>query len=110
MADVDRTIWAADRYMDVSLDPHTAVAMHAALEDRVWRGNAGKDIGTYVVLETALPDKFPDTMALALRYRYPLSQAVEDLLTQEQRCTTMPNDLSLLKAYVAELAEKARHT
>jgi threonine synthase len=78
------------------IDPHTAVAMRAALELRQQTQTKTK----ILVLETALPFKFQDTMEEALGHEFPLPQHALDLLAKKQRVTEMSNDIDQLKQLI----------
>ena len=72
------------------IDPHTAVAVHAA-EDRA---------GPTIVLSTAHPAKFPDAVEAATGVRPPLPARVGDLYARPERITNLPADLETIKAFV----------
>jgi threonine synthase len=70
------------------LDPHTATAWQAGVETRTHR--------LQVVVATAHPAKFADTVAEATGSRPDLPQGLEDLLEREERTVTIPADPSAL--------------
>lgn len=74
------------------IDPHTAVALHAA---------AGRP-GPLVVLSTAHPAKFPETVAAATGLRPPLPKRVGDLYARAERITRLPADVAAVKAFVRD--------
>ncbi|MBL8629422.1 MAG: threonine synthase [Rhodospirillaceae bacterium] len=83
------------------LDPHSAIGVAAAQAAKL-------PVGTPVVaMATAHPAKFPDAVQSAMGQRPALPPHLADLLTREERFTTLPNDLDQIKAYVRK---HARHT
>lgn len=76
--------------------PHTAVALHALGQ------SAALNADPCVVLATAHPAKFPDTVAEATRYAPPLPARCADLFEREEIITPMPNDIDAIKRLIAE--------
>jgi threonine synthase len=60
-----------------------------------------------VVLETALPIKFADTIVQALGHAPPCPPAFWDLSARPQRVRVMAPDVNLVKAYIQEHCEAA---
>ncbi len=75
------------------LDPHTATAWHAARQT----GHLGSDC---VLLATAHPAKFPDTVREALPGVHPRHDILDRLETLPERCGRLANDLEALKDVV----------
>ncbi len=79
-----------------TLDPHTAVGMHAALKI------AEGEEGAVVTLATAHPAKFPDAVEKATGVRPDLPPHLSDLLERQERLTELPNDLQTVQNFVRE--------
>ncbi len=76
------------------IDPHTAIALHAAR-------HGGIDPAIPVVtLATAHPAKFRDAVERATGQRPHLPARVGDLFDREERCVELPGDYDALVAYV----------
>ncbi len=93
--DMTRAIrWAWDNGGEI-VDPHTAIALHAAL-------GAGIDRSVPVVtLATAHPAKFPDAVEHAMGLRPTLPTRVGDLFEREERLTGLPGDYAAVTQFVA---------
>ena len=78
----------------VLVDPHTAVGIAAAREQR-----RDADI-PMVCVATAHPAKFPDAVEQATGIRPPLPERLADLLDREERCDVLPADLTSVQDYV----------
>ena len=90
--------WAYEACGEV-LDPHTAIALHAA---RVAEGiPAGVPI---VTLATAHPAKFVDAVERATGLRPGLPARVGDLFEREERCDHLSGSYDEIAAYVADRA------
>ena len=85
------------------IDPHTAVGLAAARCAR--RGTEG-DI---VVMATAHPAKFGDAVEAAVGKRPPMPPALAELAERPERCKRLPNDLSAVKAHVAQCSGHGSH-
>ena len=84
------------------LDPHTAIAVHAA------RRALARDRATpMIVLGTAHPAKFPDAVEKAIGLRPPLPPHLADLPSRQERFTILPNDLSAVRRFIRERARAA---
>ncbi|MEW9899785.1 threonine synthase [Chitinivorax sp. PXF-14] len=94
-ADRLTTIRQAKAAYGVTIDPHTADGMKVALEVR-------DDSAPVVVLETALPAKFEDTIVEALGEK-PVRPAFADELERlPQRVEEMDADVTQLKRFIAD--------
>ena len=84
------------------LDPHTAIAVHAA------RRALARDRATpMIVLGTAHPAKFPDAVEKAIGLRPPLPPHLADLPRRQERFTILPNDQSAVRRFIRERARAA---
>jgi threonine synthase len=79
----------------VEIDPHTADGYKAAIEHR--DANVAM-----VILETALPAKFEDTMLEAIGQKPQRPAALHDLEDLPQRFDVLEADVAALKAYLVE--------
>ena len=79
----------------LAIDPHTADGYKAAIEHR----DAAVPM---VILETALPAKFEDTMVEAIGQKPPRPAALAGLEDLPQRFDSLEADVAALKAYLAE--------
>ncbi|HRK17544.1 MAG TPA: threonine synthase [Hyphomicrobiaceae bacterium] len=91
VASAIRTTLAASGYL---LDPHTACAV-VALDKQGQRGAAPE-----VVLATAHPAKFPDTMAAITGQRPGLPPRLASLMTDAERIERLPNDTKRLEGHI----------
>jgi threonine synthase len=57
-----------------------------------------------LVLETALPAKFSETIEQALGHPVPMPYGLEDLLERPQKFTTLPCDVASVRDYIIEHA------
>jgi threonine synthase len=99
MAETDRTIeetLAATGYL---LDPHTATAVKVAAETK-------GDV-PMIVLATAHPAKFPDAVQAASGRRPELPVWLGDLMDREERFTTLPSDVKMVKEYISRHSRAA---
>ena len=76
------------------IDPHTAVGRVAS---RLYPEDAQIPM---VVLATAHPAKFPEAVEEATGVRPSLPARYDDLLTLPERCTTLPDDLAEVEAFI----------
>jgi threonine synthase len=83
------------------VDPHTAIALHAARAARLAR-----EIPV-VTLATAHPGKFRDAVERATGRRPSLPTRVGDLFDREERFVELPGSYEAIAAYVAEHATVA---
>ncbi len=83
------------------VDPHTAVALHAA-------SKVDRDPSVpLVVLATAHPAKFPDAVERATGVRPRLPPHLADLFDRPERTSTLPNDLAAVQRFVEAAARPA---
>jgi threonine synthase len=83
----------------VILDPHTAVAVHAAR-----RAQARDRATPMIVLGTAHPAKFPDAVERAIGLRPPLPAHLADLMSRREHFTIVPNELGAVRRFIHERA------
>jgi threonine synthase len=85
---------------DQIIDPHTAIALHAAR-------NAGirPDVPV-VTLATAHPAKFPDAVENATGIRPPLPARVAQLFDREERFDVLPGEYDAVRDYVLARATR----
>ena len=86
------------RETGIVIDPHTAVGV--AVAERL-RGSRETPM---VTLATAHPAKFPDAVERAIGVRPVLPDRVADLYERDERCTSLPNDLSSVMEHIREHA------
>ncbi len=85
--------WAHEA-CDEIIDPHTAIALHAAR-------NSGVSADVPVVtLATAHPAKFPDAVERATGVRPSLPQRVSQLFDREERFDVLPGEYDAVREYV----------
>lgn len=85
-------LWDAQR---VLVDPHTADAVHVA---RAARDHVATPV---IVLETALPVKFAETIREAVGFDPPTPERFAGLSHAERYVVDLPNDVDALKALIA---------
>ena len=99
--DEDRTSETIARMLKETgelIDPHTAVGVAAAEDER-------GDLGTpMVTLATAHPAKFPDAVARATGVHPVLPPRMSDLFEREERLDDLPNDLAAVQAFIRQRA------
>ncbi len=83
------------------VDPHTAIALHAARAAELPREVP------VVTLATAHPGKFRDAVERATGHRPSLPTRVGDLFDREERYVELPGTYEAISAYVAEHATAA---
>ena len=81
----------------VTLDPHTADGVKVAQDYLI-------DDVPMLVLETAKPQKFADTISEALGAPVEIDAATRELLNAPQHVTAMANDEAALRAFISEHA------
>ena len=84
-----------------TVDPHTAIALHAARA-----ADLLSDVPV-VTLATAHPAKFPDAVERATGQRPQLPARIGDLFAREERYDELPGDYAAVRAYIAERATPA---
>lgn len=80
----------------VLIDPHTADGVKAARE---WADQVDSKI---VVLETALPVKFSETIEEAIGEAPEIPERFTGILEADRHVTDLPNDVDKVKAFIAE--------
>ena len=97
--DTDTLTEIARVYRDCGMliDPHTAVGIAAARQQRT----PGLPV---VTLATAHPAKFPDAVERATGVRPPLPAHLADLMERSERTSVLPNDLAAVQAFVRNVA------
>jgi threonine synthase len=96
-AETARTILSTLNETGELVDPHTAVALAAST-----RTGSGAATTPLVVLSTAHPAKFPDTVAAATGAEPAAPRAVMGLAGRPERIDRLPADVEAVKAYVRE--------
>jgi threonine synthase len=97
VADTIRRVAAGSGY---AVEPHTACGV-AALESQTLPAGAPR-----VVLATAHPAKFPDAMEAITGERPTLPARLARLMTDPERFTSLPNDLSAVERFIETLAAR----
>ena len=92
--------WRQSSYL---LDPHSAVAVHAAR--KVLARNRATPM---IVLATAHPAKFPDAVAQATGLRPQLPAHLADLLDRPEHVTILPNDQTAIERFMSDRARVTR--
>lgn len=98
-ADRVATIKRVHDEFGVLVDPHTADGIQVAEQ------LAGEVDTPIVVLETALPVKFADTIAEAIGKAPEVPERFADIMDAERHVTDLPNDAEAVKAFIAEAIE-----
>ena len=93
-ADRLATIAETNERLGVLIDPHTADGVKAARE---W---ADKIDSPIVVLETALPVKFSETIAEAIGEAPAIPERFEGILDADRHVVDLPNDAEKVKDYI----------
>ena len=94
-----REVWEEAGYL---LDPHSAVAVHAA-NRALMRDKATP----MIALATAHPAKFPEAVAAATGHRAELPPHMQDLMTRKERVSVLANDRQAVEAFVENHARAA---
>jgi threonine synthase len=97
-----REVWKEAGYL---LDPHSAVAVHAAK-----RALARDPATPMIALATAHPAKFPDAVSAATGMRPELPPHLDGLMTRKERFTVLANDSRAVESFVEAHARAARAT
>jgi len=95
-ADRVETIRGLHRDTGVLIDPHTADGVHVAHQ---WIGRVSAPI---VVLETALPIKFAETISEAIGAPPPTPPRFAGIEDAPRRVVDLPNDADEVKAYIEQ--------
>ncbi|GAB3946503.1 threonine synthase [Corynebacterium tapiri] len=88
----------AHERLDTLIDPHTADGVHVA---RGWLPEIDTDI---VVLETALPVKFSETITEAIGSFPPVPERFAEVEGKEHHVVDLPNDAQKVKDFIAQHA------
>jgi len=84
----------------ILIDPHTAVAMHGAMQ------TMAEDPGVpMIILACAHPAKFPQAVSEAVGIRPPTMPRLAEVMQKPEYCTVIPNDLKQVKAFVTARAK-----
>lgn len=97
--DTTRTIVATLRETGELIDPHTAVGVAGMQRGR------GSTAAPIVVLSTAHPAKFPETVEAATGETPVMPRTAAHLAGREERFDRLPADADTIKAYVRAFAE-----
>ncbi|MEM8951525.1 MAG: threonine synthase [Pseudomonadota bacterium] len=81
-----------------TLDPHTAVGLHAT------KASGTITEAPMITLATAHPAKFPDAVERAIGRTPALPPHLQDLMTRSERLTDLPNDLHAIQSHIDRLA------
>ncbi len=93
-------VWKEAGYL---IDPHTAVAVHAA------RKSLARDPATpMIALSTAHPAKFADAVKKAVGHAAPLPAHLADLMDRKEHFTVLPNDQAKVEAFIRQRARAGR--
>ncbi|WBT08070.1 threonine synthase [Corynebacterium sp. SCR221107] len=95
-ADRIATIRDCDSRLGVLIDPHTADGVKVA---RDWADKVDTPI---VVLETALPVKFADTIKEATGHLPPVPERFAGIMDAPRQVFDLPNDAEVVKAFIAQ--------
>lgn len=98
-ADRVATIKRVSDEFGVLVDPHTADGVYVAEQ------LAGEVETPIVVLETALPVKFADTIAEATGKAPEVPERFAGIMDTERHVTDLPNDAEAVKAFIADAIE-----
>jgi threonine synthase len=90
----------------ILIDPHTAVAVGAALAEL----EADPRGAPMVALASAHPAKFPDAVERATGVRPGLPAPLADLLERDERVTVLANDLGAVTHYIRAHARRGEGT
>lgn len=100
-ADRVSTIQSTHSDHNVLIDPHTADGVFVA------RGLADQVDTPIVVLETALPVKFSETIVEAIGQEPEVPERFAHIMDADRHVVDMPNDAEAVKQFIAEQAEQA---
>jgi threonine synthase len=93
-------VWTQAGYL---IDPHTAVAVHAARKSLEVNPSV-----PMIALSTAHPAKFVDAVKQAVGHSAPLPAHLADLMERKEHFTVLPNDQGTVERFVRERARAAR--
>ena len=86
----------------MSIDPHSAVGVHAAR-----KALAAAPATPVIALATAHPAKFPDAVERATGVKPPLPERLKDLMEREEAIVVLPNDGRAVADYLRQTARAA---
>lgn len=92
-------LWAKEN-CDQIIDPHTAIALHSALQ-----ADLAPDT-PMVTLATAHPAKFGDAVERATGVRPSLPERIGNLFERKERATDLPGDYDAVRDYVLATAQR----
>jgi threonine synthase len=95
-------VWKESGYL---LDPHTAVAVHAARKVLAHRPRT-----PMIVLGTAHPAKFPEAVEAATGERPRLPARLANLMSRPERLSVVANDRAAVEAFIGARARGGRGT
>ncbi|ALC06397.1 Threonine synthase [Corynebacterium deserti GIMN1.010] len=90
------TIADINKRLGVLIDPHTADGVHVA---RMWRDEVSTPI---IVLETALPVKFAETIEEAIGDAPEIPERFKTIMDAPFKVTDLPNDVDAVKSFIVE--------
>ena len=93
-------VWTQAGYL---IDPHTAVAVHAARKSLEVNPSV-----PMIALSTAHPAKVVDAVKQAVGHSAPLPAHLADLMERKEHFTVLPNDQGTVERFVRERARAAR--
>jgi threonine synthase len=102
MAEVTACIRDVRKRSGYLLEPHTACGVVALQKARV------PDDTAHVVLATAHPAKFPETIERVLGERPALPPSLASLMTDRERMSVLPNDLKAVQNYILDATRPAK--
>ncbi|MET3559750.1 threonine synthase [Bartonella japonica] len=94
MDETAKTIDSVYKESGYLADPHTAVALKVARENK-------QPHIPMIVLATAHPAKFPDTVKNAYEQNAPLPSCLNELMKREERIIGLANDEKIVKNYIS---------
>jgi threonine synthase len=103
-SDVAQAIVATTKASGYVLDPHTACGVVAL--DKTKADQATPE----VILATAHPAKFPDAMAAISGQRPSLPPRLKSLMTDNERMTHLPNDVTRIEQHIRTHARAIKET
>ncbi|APG61911.1 threonine synthase [Sphingorhabdus lutea] len=92
-------LWAYEHYGQI-IDPHTAIALHAARHSGIESGVP------LVTLATAHPAKFRDAVEKSTGIRPSLPKRIGNLFDREERLTILPNEYEAVRDFILKTADQ----
>jgi threonine synthase len=99
---------AFERGNGALVDPHTAVGLSVAAEQRS-SGAVAAEI-PLITLATADPAKFPEAVFEATGRRPALPPRMADLFERPERQTVLPNDAAAVRTFILQHSQRSRVT